>query len=387
MQVLHVIPTLDRRSGGPASALLGMAKAQSEVGLNVRIVAGFVHGEPVGPGSSIEDGIQITRIGPCRPPLLRCASMRNAMREAVCSADVVHLHGVWEEIQHQAARIARGSRVPYLFTPHGMLTRWSLRQSKFKKQLYMAWRGRRNLRMAEALHCTSHAEGEDLRALNLASPILIEPLGVDFGEFEHLPSRGEFRSENALEARPLIVFLGRVHPGKGVEYLIPALAEPGLERAVLAVVGPDSAGQVAQMQELAAARGVSDRVVFTGMRKGRERIKALVDADVFALPSDHENFGLAVVEALAAGARVVVSDQVNIHREISAAGVGTVVERSVPLLAKALRAEMENTGTYETAAAKARAFAKSTYSWKPIALRWAEHYRRFAAMTLDARKR
>jgi glycosyltransferase involved in cell wall biosynthesis len=110
------------------------------------------------------------------------------------------------------------------------------------------------------------------------------------------------------------------------------------------------------------------------MLRGRDRIEALVDADLFALPSYQENFGIAVVESLASGCPVLISDQVNIHREITAGGVGVVVPTDVEAIADALRVWLADPALRVAAAARAPAFVRARYDWRQIASRWAAHY-------------
>jgi glycosyltransferase involved in cell wall biosynthesis len=378
MRVLHVISNLDRRVGGPATALLGMALAGSDAGLDVTILTAYRAGEEL-PSAEQLRSVRLRSVGPCTGPLLRCPALALDVADAVSRADIVHVHGVWEEIQHAAARSAAAARIPYLLTPHGMLDRWSLRQKRLKKLVYLRWRGRRMLRRAAALHCTSRAEAEQVEALRPGPPVIVEPLGIDWEEFAHVPPPGTFRRAHPRTvARPLIVFLGRVHPGKGVEHLIPALAACEDRNAMLAVVGPDSGGFAGQMRALAETAGVADRVLFTGMLRGADRLAALADADVFALPSDHENFGLAVVEALAVGTPVVVSEHVNIQREIAGAGVGAVSSTDAAALARTLDRWLGDRAFRAAAAARARPFARSTYDWTQIARNWRGHYERVA---------
>jgi glycosyltransferase involved in cell wall biosynthesis len=373
-RVLHVITSLNRGAGGPASAVLGMAKSQADAGLNVTLLTGFTQNEEPPRADAIGRATPI-RIGPCHGPLARASGMSAQVDRAVANADVVHIHALWEEILHQAARAAQRRGVPYLITPHGMLDRWSLRQSRFKKWLYLAWRARKNLRRAAAFHCTSRTEAQEVDARHLGPPTLVEPLGIDLAEFTSLPPRGQFRAANPKIAdKPLIVFLGRIHPGKGVEHLLPAMAQMRNTRAVLAVVGPDSENHLSQMQSLATRLNVADRVLFTGMLKGPARIAALQDADLFALPSDHENFGVAVVEALAAGVPVLISDHVNIRQEIADAGVGVVVPTDPAKIAAALDQWLADDQLRKAAAAKAAPFARRMYDWARIARNWKQHY-------------
>jgi glycosyltransferase involved in cell wall biosynthesis len=131
---------------------------------------------------------------------------------------------------------------------------------------------------------------------------------------------------------------------------------------------------MAQMQSLAKTLNIADRVLFTGMLKGQDRIAALQDADLFALPSDHENFGVAVVEALAAGVPVLISDHVNIRQEIADAGVGVVVPTDPQKIAAALDQWLTDDPLREAAATKAAPFARRMYDWARIAQNWKQHY-------------
>jgi glycosyltransferase involved in cell wall biosynthesis len=373
-RVLHVITSLNRGAGGPASAVLGMAKSQADAGLNVTLLTGFTQNEEP-PSPDAIGRATVIRIGPCHGPLARASGMSAQVDRAVANADIIHIHALWEEILHQAARAAQRRRVPYLITPHGMLDRWSLRQSRLKKWLYLAWRARKNLRRAAAFHCTSRTEADEVDVLRFGPPTIVEPLGIDLSEFTNLPPRGQFRAAHAnITNNPFIVFLGRVHPGKGVEHLLPALAKMQNKTAILAVVGPDSENHMAQMQSLATRLNIADRVCFTGMLKGPARIAALQDADLFALPSDHENFGVAVVEALAAGTPVLISDHVNIRQEIADAGVGVVVPTEPNKIADALDRWLADHALRQAAAAKAAPFARRMYDWARIAQNWKQHY-------------
>ncbi len=134
----------------------------------------------------------------------------------------------------------------------------------------------------------------------------------------------------------MVIFLSRLHPKKGLEYLIPAFARANLGEAMLVIAGPDADHYRAQVERMVEEHGLTQRTVFTGMLYGQQRIAALADADLFVLPSHQENFGIAVIEALAAGLPVVVSEHVNIYPEIVAAGLGSAVPLEVGALAGAM---------------------------------------------------
>ena len=360
-------------------ALLGLASAQAQVGMRVGVLASWKRGDTLELAEPLRSaGVEVTTLGPCSNKFQRCGHLRAAIAARISQADIVHIHGVWEDVIHQAAVVAREANVPYGITPHGMLDAWSLRRHYLRKALYLRWRLRRDLDWASFVHYTTDTEQASVARLSLGTPPIVEPLGLDLSEFESLPPRGSFRGRYpAVGDCPVVMFLGRIHPGKGLEYLIPAFAEGAPDRARLIVVGPDSTGYRAQMERLAKSCGISDRVIFTGLMAGRDRVAALVDADLFALPSDHENFGVAVVEALAAGTPVIISDQVSIHGRVSAAGVGAVVPTEIRPLAQQLRRWLGDPALREAAASRARGFVWQNYDWIPIARHWLEHYQRF----------
>ncbi|MEO6437148.1 MAG: glycosyltransferase, partial [Tepidisphaeraceae bacterium] len=160
-RVLHVIPGVDARSGGPAMAMAGLCKAQRDAGLEVTALATWRAGD----GRDIADdlghhGVPVTLVGPARGPLASHRHLSATLRATVAGADIVHAHGLWEDVQHHAARIARSLGRPYVITPHGMLTPWSLGQKRLKKFIYLALRLRKTLNRAAALHYTSEHERE-----------------------------------------------------------------------------------------------------------------------------------------------------------------------------------------------------------------------------------
>jgi glycosyltransferase involved in cell wall biosynthesis len=150
--------------------------------------------------------------------------------------------------------------------------------------------------------------------------------------------------------------------------------------AVIVIAGPwTSAGEAFEAKLRPMLEPIRDRVILTGLIGGGDKLAALVDADLLALPSFHENFGLAVIEALACGTPVVVSDQVNLHPDISAAGVGGVVPLDAAALANELDRWLDDNELRRAASARAPAFVRERYDWDAVARRWVEHYRTVAA--------
>jgi glycosyltransferase involved in cell wall biosynthesis len=381
MRILHVISGIDPAAGGPTTALVGLARAQSRAGLHVTLLAPW-HQQGGQAAQALAAHLNTQNIptltfGPATHRRGAHPDMPRHIEGAIADTDIVHIHAVWEESQHQAAKIARRLRKPYLFTPHGMLDPWNLSHSRWKKRLYLALRLRAHLNHAAALHATTSIEADSLKRLGLTPPVFVEPLGIDTSEFADLPPRDAFhRAHPELANAPYILYLGRLHPGKGLELLIPAFAQAAPPDTRLVIAGPDSANFRPQLDTLIRQSSLTGRVLFTGMLRGPDKLAALTGSQLLALPSFHENFGLAVVESLAAGRPVLVSDQVQLWREITQANVGAACPTTIPALAVLLRQWLSTPTLLESAATRARPFALAHYDWNAIAKNWIEHYTR-----------
>ncbi len=379
MHILHVIASLDAKFGGPTLALVGLAGAQVQAGLRVSVVTPWRADEITSPTESLRrHGVAVERVGPVSGPLGNHPRLAAVVREQILQADIVHIHGLWEQIQHVAAQ-SPGDK-PYLFRPCGMLDPWSLNQSRWKKRIYMAVRLRRDLNHAAAIHYTTDIERDLAAPLRLKPPAIVEPNGVDLAEFDALPEPGSFRRRHHIPSdRRLVIFMSRLHHKKGLDKLIPAFGRLKDTNAMLAVVGPDFDGYQKIVEKMIADAGIKDRVFFTGMLEGADRVAALSDADLFVLPSYQENFGIAVVEALAAGTPVVISDQVNLYPDVLAAKVGGVVPLDIDLLAAEIDRWLADEPLRQTAGEAAARFARSRYDWREIAVRWKGRYERLLA--------
>jgi glycosyltransferase involved in cell wall biosynthesis len=248
------------------------------------------------------------------------------------------------------------------------------------KRIYLALRLRRDLDRASMIHFTAELEKQLVAPMALHPPTVVVPNGLRLVEFDHLPQRGLFRLKHPqLGERPIVLFLSRVHYKKGLDLLIPAFAQAQLPgNAMLVIAGPPAEGYQPIVEAMVREHGIADRTIFTGMLRGRDRIEAMVDADLFVLPSRQENFGIVIIEALAANCPVVISDQVNIHREIAAAGVGGVVPLDVTKLASEIERWIADQTLRAPAIAQARDFVWKNYDWNMIAQQWVKLYSELA---------
>jgi glycosyltransferase involved in cell wall biosynthesis len=375
MRILHTTSALDPIAGGVATALGRLAESQAAAGLEVSIFSTWVTipTEPVAEQLR-KRGVNV-RLLKCRDPRSQHPEMTKILAQEFAQADLVHVHGMWEEIQYWSGRVARLLGKPYIFTPHGMIAPWCLKKNNVPKRLYLHFRMRKILNHATAIHYTSNVERDLCAPLQLTAPTIVEPNGLDLSEFKQLPPRGMFRVQHPeIGERPMILCLGRLSPKKGLDLLIPAFAKANFREAVLVLAGPDEDGYQKQLEALAQQHGVRDRVLFTGMLYNNQRIEALVDADIFALPSYQENFGIVVAEALAAGCPVIISDQVNIYGDVQAADAGAVVPCDIEAVANELTNWMDNAPRRRLAGERGRLMAFDQYDAARIAQRWVTHY-------------
>lgn len=381
LHVLHVISGIDPENGGPTNALMGLTKAQARLDLQVTVAATWQFAGGRDNAAAFQaNGVETIMIGPARGRLSRHPDLARVLEQQIAAADVVHIHALFEEIQHRAARIASRIGRPYIIRPCGGLDPWALARGGMKKRLYLAWRLRRDLNQATAIHYTADAEQRAAAPVGLSAAAIVEPNGVDLDEFDSLPPPGRFRQRYPeLAGRRIVLFLGRIDYKKGLDLLIPAFARHGAPDSILVLAGPDSGGYMQTVRQLSAAHSLDGRILLPGMLPGAQRLEALVDAELFATTSYVENFGIAIVEALAAGLPVVISDRVNIADSIAVAGVGEVVPCDIDQIGRAIARLQAEPAARATAGARAAGFAREHFDWNFIAARWQDHYRRLGA--------
>jgi glycosyltransferase involved in cell wall biosynthesis len=221
------------------------------------------------------------------------------------------------------------------------------------------------LRHAAAIHYTSKQEQVEAEALGACAPGKVIPLGVDLSLFQDLPNPAEFFERHPSAAgRPVVLFLSRLDPKKGLDLLLPAFAHAASvhTQAVLVIAGDGDARFVDACRRDAVRLGIDDRVIWCGFIAGREKLAALAAATVFVLPSYSENFGIAAVEALASGRACVLSDGVGIAAEVQERSAGLVVTCQTPALAAALERLLGDDVLRQQLSANARLLAADRFS-------------------------
>jgi len=326
LKILQMVHTLDPSVGGVAAAVLELSRRLARRGHKIDIV---VLDDPN--AASIKDvDLTVHALGAGSTSYRYSSALMPWLQKHGGDYDRVIVNGLWQYLSFAAWRRYAGSSIPYYVFPHGMLDPWFKRTfplKHLKKWVYWPWAEYRVLRDAAAAIFTS--EEERLlarksfwlyRAREKVSPLGIEALQVSQN------AKSEFLSRfPQLQGTRNFLFLGRLHPKKGCDILLDAFARVNSgEPSSLILAGPDQIGWEGELRKQVGRLRLTDRVVFTGMLQGAMKHGALASADAFILPSHQENFGIAVVEALAAGVPVLISNRVNIWREIDADRAGYV---------------------------------------------------------------
>jgi glycosyltransferase involved in cell wall biosynthesis len=288
----------------------------------------------------------------------------------ICNFDLIHVHALFSCPSTVAMMHARRARIPYLLRTIGQLSPWSLAQSKLRKQLMLKLVERRNLDAASLLHFTTTRERDEcFTAFGQSFPSLVLPLGV------RLPS---LLPETKYKREGLrLLFLSRLHPKKQLEVLLKALAlfQSDYPQGIwqLDIAGSGEPAYLASLQKLAVQLNLSHRCRWLGHVQGDAKTSLLQQADWFLLPSAAENFGIAVVEAMAAGTPVIISPQVAVADLIVGAGAGLVCPSDPASLSKILLRHYQ--GPSPAMRMAARSLAESTFSWSSVADQLETRYR------------
>jgi glycosyltransferase involved in cell wall biosynthesis len=284
------------------------------------------------------------------------------------SYDVVHVHALFSYATIPGCRAAAHVPVPYVLRPLGTLSDWSLGRRRWKKRPYYALLERSHLEMASAIHVTSEAEAGDVARLGYGARARVIPLGVEVAQ------RPPRRAAEGTTVR--LLFLSRLHEKKNIPVLLRALAQAtGAPRRVeLTIAGDGDSRYREQLVELAAQLAIGDRVKFVGHVDGAAKERAFAEADCFVLPSSHENFGLAVAEALGAGLPAIVSPGVALSRDIGDAGAGIVSEPTDGALASAITWAAEHPAALVEMGDRACQLAHRSLSWEMTCSRLASLY-------------
>ncbi|MBE9109140.1 glycosyltransferase [Nodosilinea sp. LEGE 07298] len=382
MKVLHVLPSLSYKLGGPTQAALNTVRTLRHLDIDAEIATTNDDESAlldVPTGQQIDyDGVpvwffsRLARLKAFIPSIGLTQWMVNNLNKY----DIVHTHYLFCYAPTLAARLARQRNIPYVSSTIGQLTPWALQQSQRKKQIYSRLIERPTLNRAAAIHCTTPAEAKDAHCFGVSAPALVLPLGVN-------PTLVIFDAAARLRDRysllphcTVVLFLSRLHEKKRPDFLLRAFAQlnPKSHGYHLLLAGSGDAAYCDRLQALAQSLGIADSVTFTGFVSGSDKDLLLQGSDIFALPSYSENFGIAVAEALAATLPVIITPEVQIAPDIAAAHAGLVVPGSLADWTAALSKLLSSKDWRLELGQNGQRLAQTKYNWPAIAEQLAQAY-------------
>jgi glycosyltransferase involved in cell wall biosynthesis len=330
MRILHSIRSVNPANGGPIEAVKQLAAVNGRYGHEVEVVTldspddAWVRSFP----------LPCHAMGPVRGSYGYSAQLVPWLKSHASRFDAVIVDGIWQYNAFAVWRALRRGPTPYFVFTHGMLDPWFKRTyplKHLKKWLYWPWGDYRVLRDARAVFFTCEQERRLARESFWLYRCREQIVTLGTGGPEGSPEQqcALFRDKfPEVVGKRCFLFLGRVHVKKGADLMLRAFADvargPKATDVHLVIAGPDQHDYALEMKRLAVALGVAEKVTWTGMLSGDLKWGAFYHAEAFILPSHQENFGIAVAEAMACGRAVLISDKVNIWREISEDGAGLV---------------------------------------------------------------
>lgn len=362
IRITHIVPAIANEASGPSYSVVRLCESVISQGQEVTLAALdwapiaspplFLKVFPLGLGPR--------RLG--RSPAMAGWLDRQALGKSV---DILHNHSQWMMPNVYPGWVSRRHSIPLVVSPRGTFSAWAFTQGSFVKQWFWPLVQAPSLRVTTCFHATAMSEYEDIRRLGFHQPVAVIPNGIDIPDLKEQP-QGKYRT---------LLFLGRVHPIKGLDLLLPAwqTIQYRFPDWRLRIVGPDNGGYLAQMQTLAKKLALT-RIEFAGAVYGQQKWQVYRDADLFVLPTYSENFGMAVAESLAAGTPAVVTKGAP-WQGLETQGAGWWIDIGLdPLVAALEQALAGSPAVLEEMGQRGRVWMMRDYSWQHIGQQMAATY-------------
>lgn len=360
MKLLHVVPHLDEEATGPTQSVMRLCESLAAAGNHVELHTMAGGRQPLGVDLHVHPEWRL-------PPRFGFSPhLRAQLAHAALSADIVHNHSLWS-YPNMAAGMACQPGKTLVTSPRGTLAPAARQRSRWKKQLFAPLQ-RPAIERATCLHATSTMELQDIRAADLRQPVIVLPNGIDVPPLDS--------SDRISSERRRLLFLGRIHPIKGIEMLLESWQALQAQHPEwdLTIAGKGDAAYVATLQRLAADLHLK-RVEFSGAIYGEAKHALFRSAEIFVLPTHTENFGMAVAEALVREIPVLTTRGAP-WQGLATTGSGWWIERNLDDLTDSLdtamhktRAELSDMGT------RGREWMNRDFAWPAIAAAMADSYR------------
>ncbi|BBL62562.1 LPS biosynthesis protein RfbU [Methanobrevibacter arboriphilus] len=330
MKILHIVPTYYPclEAGGVVNAVYKLSKKQAEEGNDVSVFTTDsciermkldkrynvdIEGVKVYYFRNLSNSLKTKFLidTPYHLPL--------KIRKEIKKYDIVHIHEHRHSLAIAASHYASKNNIPYVIQAHGSVLPF-FQKEKLKEIFDKLW-GFKILKNASKVFALTNVEKEQYLKMGVEEErIEIVPLGIDIEEYSKLPSKGNFREKyNISENDKLLLFIGRIHKIKGLDLLVNSLdvlnreyIKKNVENLKLAIIGPDN-GFLAELKKVIADLDLEENIIITGPLFNKDKIEAIVDCDIFIMPSQYESFTTSGLEAMACGKPLILTKNNHIH--------------------------------------------------------------------------
>jgi len=374
MKVLHITPHYipAYRYGGPIKATHELCRALARKGLEVSVFTTNVDVDGyLDVAVNVPQDIEGVRVVYCPAALAGqyCYSkdLSRRLKDEIKQFDLVHIHFIYLYPTLIAGQWCRRHKIPYIINPFGALDSSMIRLKGYlKKTLYIKTIEKRNIEKASAIHAASVYERDKIKLLKFRTPTIVVPRGINIEEYERTPdSKDPFPK---LKDKKIILFLGRIHFKKGFDLFALALKKITQKRkdVHLIIAGPDEKGYASKVKKMFANLNLEQYVTFTGMLLGNEKLYALHRSDIFVLPSYGENFGIAVLEAMACKLPVVITDRVGLYHDVKEYNTGIITDCDENQIADGILKLLSDDNARKEMGENGKRLAMEKYTWDKI---------------------
>ncbi|RCJ35189.1 hypothetical protein A6769_19060 [Nostoc punctiforme NIES-2108] len=382
LKILHYIPVYAPawQFGGPVLSVSQLCEGLATIGHEVEVFTSNagLNNQPELPLNQpvMRNGVKVTYFQQEPGMGIHCPGMEQAVIARAREFDIIHITGVWQRTSGAACKAAKHQGVPYVVSPRGALGPYSWQQKTAKKILYYLWQERFNMTNAAGIHYTSKQELQECLWLKLPGKSFIIPNGLNTEFWQPALEEAKIwrKSQNLSEDDFVLLNVGRLHHKKGLDLLPQALAPLRNLNWRMVFVGGDDDGTKAKLQQQFQAANLSDRVIFIERCEPKKLLAIYSAANLFVLPSRHENFGNVVVESLACGCPVLISDKVGLHDEVAEGGVGWVRSRVASEWTEAIGELIQFPSKMQTIKFKSRGWIENLFSIEKTSLHTANYY-------------
>ncbi len=358
-----------------AVACKEIAEGQVKAGLDVTVITSYLdfpsgylnkpNDKPV-----FENGVRVFYCSVLFEPLVFSFQLIKHLKRELRESDLVHVLGLYRFPQSYACWYSRRIKIPYILSPHGSLdpVLFDKKERKLMRRLYQFMFEIKNIKKSKKIHFTANDELEFANFLDLKEKSVVIPNGIETNDFKKLPNKGVFLDTYEIKENSFkILFLGRVVWKKGLDILLSSLPLiiKKIPNVLLIIAGPDNEGYKKTLKDIINSLNIDGHIKFVGMLD-REKVKqAYVDADIFVLPSYSENYGITIIESLVCGCPVIISKNVNIHKEIMDNNIGQVIDCDPKDISDAVITYFNKSDDYKIKhRADIRNYALQKYDWE-----------------------